>query len=109
MGRPGANLAGLRDEDIFTDLDAVRRLRRSDEIILQSGQSVHLQEEATYPDGRRVLLDTLKTPFYDSEGSLVGLLGISRDVSKRVAAERAAVAEKENALIIKSQTPIRFI
>ena len=34
------------------------------------------EEWVDYPDGRRVLLDTVKTPWLDSEGEVLGVLGI---------------------------------
>jgi hypothetical protein len=40
-------------------------------------------EWVDYPDGRHVLLDTLKTPLFDEHGKLCGLLGISRDITGR--------------------------
>ena len=45
------------------------------------------EEWVYYPDGKRVLLDTLKTPFYDHNGSILGLIGISRDITERNQAE----------------------
>jgi two-component system sensor histidine kinase/response regulator len=97
VGQPGKNLSGLEDKDIFSDDNAIARLRHTDQSILASTETICAQESATYPDGTKVLLDTLKTPFYDTQGKLIGLLGISRDVTKRVAAENTANIEKEKA------------
>jgi len=36
-----------------------------------------------YPDGRHGVLDTAKTPFFDKQGTLCGMLGISRDITAR--------------------------
>ena len=41
------------------------------------------EEWVTYPDGRRVLLDTLKKPYRGPDGRLIGLLGVSRDITER--------------------------
>lgn len=34
-------------------------------------------------DGHRALLETIKTPMYDGSGSLLGVLGIGRDITDR--------------------------
>jgi signal transduction histidine kinase/ActR/RegA family two-component response regulator len=55
---------------------------------MMSQRSARRNEEwVDYPDGRRVLLDTLKTPFYDQNADLLGLIGISRDITERIQAE----------------------
>ena len=38
-------------------------------------------------DGHRALLDTIKTPMFDSEGNIIGVLGIGRDITERKQAE----------------------
>jgi PAS domain S-box-containing protein len=45
------------------------------------------EEWVTYSDGRQILLETLKTPYFDVEGQLIGILGISRDITARKQAE----------------------
>lgn len=45
------------------------------------------EELITYPDGRRKLIDTLKTPYWGPDGVLSGIIGISRDITDRKQAE----------------------
>jgi len=49
----------------------------------------------TYPDGRRVPLETLKSPFYSSDGRLLGLIGISRNITERRRADEARRESEE--------------
>jgi PAS domain S-box-containing protein len=44
----------------------------------------------TYQDGSKVLLDTLKVPYYGVEGEIYGLVGISRDITARKRGEDSA-------------------
>lgn len=37
----------------------------------------------TYPDGREVIIETLRIPYHDHEGNIIGLIGISRDITER--------------------------
>ena len=48
----------------------------------------------TYPDGRKALIDTLKTPYWGPSGELIGVLGISRDITAQQEAV-AALRESE--------------
>src|SRR5690606_227972 len=52
---------------------------------------------ALYPDGRRVVFDTVRTTFQDDQGALLGLVGVSRDITVRKQAEEALLAAKEMA------------
>ena len=50
---------------------------------------------AIYPDGRRVIFDTLRSTFYDDRGLLLGLVGVSRDVTVRKQTEAELAKAKE--------------
>jgi two-component system sensor histidine kinase/response regulator len=63
--------------------------RSKDVEMLAALKSQSNEEWVDYPDGRRVLLDTLKAPFWDGNGKLLGLLGISRDITARKQADEA--------------------
>jgi diguanylate cyclase (GGDEF)-like protein len=41
------------------------------------------EETVVYPDGKEVILETLKTPYRDPDGTIIGLIGISRDITER--------------------------
>src|SRR5690606_29383158 len=40
-----------------------------------------------YPDGQRILAETINTPVYDARGHLKGVMGIARDITGRKQAE----------------------
>jgi diguanylate cyclase (GGDEF)-like protein/PAS domain S-box-containing protein len=81
VGRPGANLAGRTDHDLFDPLLA-DFFRGRDRMVLAAMLPQRNEEWVTYPDGRRVLLDTLKAPFQDDDGRPLGLIGVSRDITE---------------------------
>lgn len=80
-GRSEKEQVDHTDLDFF-DKDLAESFRENDRIILQSGKSRRNDEWVTYPDGTRVLLDTLKTPYYGPDGETLGLIGISRDITE---------------------------
>ncbi len=97
IGKPIEQIIGSKDEELFDDKNIVEWFRDADKKILATQEIVRIEEWVTYPDGKKVLLDTLKSPFYDESGKLIGLLGVCRDVTERVEAENLLKAAKEKA------------
>lgn len=81
-GRPEKDLIGRTDLDIFSR-DIALSFREMDLEILSTEESRRNEEWGSYPDGRRVLLETLKTPFFDLDGEILGVVGVSRDITDR--------------------------
>ncbi|MDP2790576.1 MAG: PAS domain S-box protein, partial [Rectinemataceae bacterium] len=86
---------GGKEEDIVgkTDFDFVPRelaefFRAKDLAAIAKGKpSVNTEWVTFASDGHSELLETIKTPTYDSNGKLVGVLGIARDITERKRAE----------------------
>ena len=79
-----------------TDLDMFPRevaefFRSKDRLMFDKGHASRNEEWVDYPDGSKVLLDTLKTPFYGPNGDMLGIIGISRDITE----QRHTTEEKE--------------
>ncbi|MEO5347118.1 MAG: response regulator [Magnetococcus sp. YQC-9] len=81
-------IVGLTDYDIFPPDDAYE-IRQDDHRMMDALTRRAAEEWVTYPNGRRVLLDTVRAPFYDSQDYLLGVLGIGRDITERKAVEEA--------------------
>lgn len=109
-------LYGAREEEIIgkTDYDFVDReladfFREHDRIAMAKGGPSINEEEVSYADDGHVeLLETIKTPMYDADGKLIGVLGIARDISERkqaekekIKAQKVAAEHKELALVGK--------
>ncbi|MRS02416.1 PAS domain S-box protein, partial [bacterium] len=103
-GRSKESLIGCTDFDLFpTEL---AHFFREKDFRVFSKQSVCRNEECVrYPDGQQVLLETIKTPYYDPQGKLLGLIGISRDITRRKEAEEALRKSNEELdLRVKERT-----
>ncbi|OSM00396.1 putative multi-sensor hybrid histidine kinase [Magnetofaba australis IT-1] len=83
-----SNLIGKTDVDVF-GARIGKEFREQDQIMLRSGVPCRNEEWVSYPDGCRVLMDTLKTPFLGADGEIIGLIGVSRDITDRKRAEEA--------------------
>ncbi len=86
IGRPEAEIIGKTDFDLL-DAETAAFFRDNDRKMLEQGQRRSNEEWVTYPDGRRLLLDTLKTPYYGPYDTALGVLGISRDITARYQAD----------------------
>lgn len=75
-------LVGHTDFDLF-NLEMATLFRKMDLIMMSEKKSRRNEEIVTYPDGREVYLETLKTPYYDHNGEILGLIGVSRDITER--------------------------
>lgn len=93
-----AEIIGKTDAEIFTsDPEMVHVCHSSDQELLdQQTPNIH-EKWITYPDGRRVQVETIKVPCITSGGQLMALLGISRDISAHKQAEAELRQAKEAA------------
>lgn len=89
------DIVGKTDFDLFPEAVALK-FRRDDERVLQSGQRILLEEEIGLEDGSTVWLETVKTPIRDPDGRIIGMTGISRDITRRKEAESMLVASHDH-------------
>ena len=63
--------------------------RMHDQKAMAKGEPSKNEEEIVFAsDGHRELLETIKTPMFDEDGRLIGVLGIGRDITERRRAEK---------------------
>jgi PAS domain S-box-containing protein len=110
VGKKREEIVGKTDYDLF-DKDIADFFRDHDRKMLESSVARHNDEWITYPDGRKMLIDTLKTPYRDAAGGLLGILGISRDITARTQAEEAVAraAEERRILLDNIQTQVWYL
>ncbi|MGZ5008987.1 MAG: PAS domain S-box protein, partial [Methylobacter sp.] len=83
FGAPKKDIVGKTDYD-FIDRELADSLRKQDCIAMEKNGPSLNEEWGTYADdGHHELMETIKTPMYDSQGKLIGVLGIARDITER--------------------------
>lgn len=83
FGAEEARIIGKTDYD-FVDRDLADFFQEQDRKAIASGQPTMNEEWITYADdGRRVLLETIKTPVLDGSGRLMGVLGVAWDITDK--------------------------
>jgi len=79
-------IIGKTDFDLF-DKTLADVFRTNDKKMLEKREPKRNEEWVTHADGRKMLLDTLKTPYYNDKGEIIGLIGMSRDITAYKALE----------------------
>ena len=93
-GAPEAEIVGKTDYD-FVPWDIADAFRCSDLAAIHAGSAVCCEQEVRFDDdGHRELLGIIKTPMFGSDGRLLGVLGVGRDITE-VARARHASREQE--------------
>lgn len=80
------SILGKKASDLFSP-DTAKSFAQAENDMFASEKAVINEEWATYPDGNKVFLDTVRTPFRGLDGTLHGLVGISRNITSRKKAE----------------------
>ena len=91
FGATEDEIKGKTDFD-FVDRELAEFFRENDNKTIASGKPTINEEWVVFAeDGHRCLLETIKTPMYDDQGALIGVLGIGRDITNRRLAEEEKI------------------
>ncbi len=74
---------GRTDFDFFTDEHASQAFRDEQEIVRTGLPLVNVEEKETKTDGSIRWVSTTKMPLRDTQGTIVGTFGVSRDITQR--------------------------
>jgi PAS domain S-box-containing protein len=94
MGKPASEIIGGRDRDLYPVTELAVTVTENDRRIMESGQTEVLEESH---DGIRTFL-VMKAPYRNEAGEVIGLIGISSDITNR---KRAEVAMQEQTKLLQ--------
>jgi PAS domain S-box-containing protein len=80
-------LVGKTDFDFFTDEHARPAYEDEQEIIRTGVPIIAKEEREVWTDGRVSWTSSTKMPMHDATGKIIGIMGISRDITERKLAE----------------------
>jgi len=81
IGKSVKEMIGKSDFDIFPK-ESAEIYHNNDLKMLVLKQETRNQEWIQYPDGRRVFVETQKSPILNKDGEVIGLIGICRPIAK---------------------------
>lgn len=113
FGAKEKEIVGKSDYD-FVDKELADFFRKNDRLAMESAAlSINEEWVSFADDGHHALLETVKTPMFDEKGNLLGVLGISRDITERNKHEKRieqlshlySALSHCNKAIVRSSTP----
>lgn len=89
------DITGKSDYDFF-DYDSAYTQRKDDEIIIETGKSIIDKVELLHPKyGASTWVKTVKTPLYDLDGNVEGILCIALDITQSKREEEELLKAKK--------------
>jgi PAS domain S-box-containing protein len=82
LGMNLAEVIGRTTEELWPHQTTLV-LRKADELVISSGQSQTYEVPITDYEGKLHIFLTTKDPYRDSQGNIIGIIGISRDITTR--------------------------
>jgi len=105
FGSPPEKIIGKTDFD-FLSREEAEFFRKRDQAAVEAGTSLSNEETITYAsDGHSEIVETIKTPMYDEQGGLVGVLGIARDITRRRETENLIRNHEQQLHALINSTP----
>jgi PAS domain S-box-containing protein len=88
IGKTSEQVLGRNELGWLEDAGQARSIMANDRAIMDSGETRVVEEWLRTPEGDRVFLGT-KSPLRGGDGQVVGLVGLSRDITERKQMEEA--------------------
>lgn len=86
-----------RDSKILSSRDK-EKLFQEEQEMMASASNIRIRECHLQPSGKYLYCESIKTSLCDTQGNVVGLVGISRDITAQVEAEIALKKAQEEAV-----------
>jgi PAS domain S-box-containing protein len=86
LGQSTTDVIGLTEWDYLNSTEA-DQIKQNDQQVIETGEVSLFEETVTLPAGTRTFLST-KSPYRDEHGSVIGLIGVSTDITDRKQTER---------------------
>lgn len=87
LGYKATEVIGRTDRDLLP-AETANEFLKTDEQVMSSGKAYE-REESGVIDGRNRVFLAHKTPWRDSSGAIIGIIGVSNDITERKLAEKA--------------------
>ncbi|RBA25355.1 PAS domain-containing sensor histidine kinase [Herminiimonas fonticola] len=93
LGKKREQVIGLRSEELYLEKEDAARVKEEDQSVILGGKPKTFETTTRYAHGTRTMHST-KAPWLDAKGQVVGLVGISTDITERKRMEDALKAHE---------------
>jgi PAS domain S-box-containing protein len=76
--------------------EAAQHFKDDDRKVIESGKRTVFEESIQDADGNVIWLETIKSPYYDEDGTILGTIGVARNINDRKNAEEALRASESS-------------
>ena len=103
LGLAERDIVGQTDDAVFPP-GLAKRFREDDQAVIARGEPLSIDETVEGPDGPRHMFTT-KVPYRAADGTVIGLIAISRDITERklAEAERAELLLREQRALTEAE------
>ena len=82
IGKLESEVIGCTDDKFLINPEEVAVIKATDRQVMETGLTQVLEEKVELPEGCRIFL-SIKSPYVDETGTIVGLVGIAFDITDR--------------------------
>jgi len=105
IGLSKEEIIGKTDMDFIKDKRLVELFHQRDKEVCETGEMRIYEERISMADGTFADVETVKTPFYNENGKVAGLIGIARDITVRKSVEKQLKVQTEYAEMLLNTVP----
>ena len=105
IGLKEEDIIGKTDFDFVKDYESAKSFREKDLAAFSKGKTVIYEEKIQLANGNYLHIETSKTPFYNENGNIAGLIGIARDITSRKNFEKKLKAQSDYSKLLLQTIP----
>lgn len=105
IGLNEKDIIGKTDLDFIKDYESAKLFRQKDLETFHNAKTTISEETIQLDNGEFAYMETSKTPFYNENGKIAGLIGIARDITSRKEVEKKLKAQGEYSKLLLQTIP----
>jgi PAS domain S-box-containing protein len=107
IGRPAGEVLGLSNYELI-DEDSARRIQEQDDEVIVSGQRRTIEFASSNRAGVERTYQATRGPYRDRHGTIVGTMGVSRDITEQKRAEAALIESDRRFRDLFYEAPVGY-